>query len=105
MMNAEDLEEELHNLGNLNAEDLLSDTAYEAAAQIQALKERFGLTGRAAKEFDDRAEDLGNTLLDVKEKSEILKNGNEGLRNQFVEIKSAISGYESALNDFGKSIT
>ena len=97
--------EEFKKLENVNAGDLLSDTAIEVSARVQFLKEQFGITGKAAKEFDDLAEALGNTLLKLKEKIEIVKKGHEGLRNQFVEIKSAISGYQSALNDFGKSIT
>lgn len=97
--------EEFEKLENVNAGDLLSDTAIEVSARVQFLKEQFGITGKAAKEFDDLAEALGNTLLKLKEKIEIVKKGHEGLRNQFVEIKSAISGYQSALNDFGKSIT
>ena len=97
--------EEFEKLENVNAGDLLSDTAIEVSARVQFLKEQFGITGKAGKEFDDLAEALGNTLLKLKEKIEIVKKGHEGLRNQFVEIKSAISGYQSALNDFGKSIT
>lgn len=97
--------EEFEKLENVNAGDLLSDTAIEVSARVQFLKEQFGITGKAGKEFGDLAEALGNTLLKLKEKIEIVKKGHEGLRNQFVEIKSAISGYQSALNDFGKSIT
>lgn len=97
--------EEFEKLENVNAGDLLSDTAIEVSARVQFLKEQFGITGKAGKEFDDLTEALGNTLLKLKEKIEIVKKGHEGLRNQFVEIKSAISGYQSALNDFGKSIT
>lgn len=97
--------EEFEKLENVNAGDLLSDTAIEVSARVQFLKEQFGITGKAAKEFDDLADALGNTLLKLKEKIEIVKKGHEGLRKQFVEIKSAISGYQSALNDFGKSIT
>lgn len=104
-LSAERFRKEFEKLENVNAKDLLSDTVIEVSAQIQALKQQFGITGKAAKEFDDLAENLGNTLLKLKEKTEIVKNGNEGLRKQFIEIKSAINGYQSALNDFGKSIT
>lgn len=97
--------EEFEKLENVNAGDLLSDTTIEVSARVQFLKEQFGITGKAGKEFDDLADALGNTLLKLKEKIEIVKKGHEGLHNQFVEIKSAISGYQSALNDFGKSIT
>ena len=96
---------EFEKLENVNAGDLLSDTAIEVSARVQFLEEQFGITGKAAKEFDHLTEALGNTLLKLKEKIEIVKKGNEGLHKQFVEIKSAISGYQSALNDFGKSIT
>lgn len=104
-LSAERFRKEFEKLENVNAKDLLSDTVIEVSAQIQALKQQFGITGKAAKKFDDLAENLGNTLLKLKEKTEIVKNGNEGLRKQFIEIKSAINGYQSALNDFGKSIT
>ena len=104
-LSAEKFRKEFEKLENVNAKDLLSDTAIEVSAQIQALKQQFGITGKAAKKFDNLAENLGNTLLKLKEKTEIVKNGNKGLRKQFIEIKSAISGYQSALNDFGKSIT
>ena len=104
-LSAKRFREEFEKLENVNAKDLLSDTVIEVSARIQALKQQFGVTGKAAKKFDDLAENLGNTLLKLKEKTEIVKNGNEGLRNQFIKIKSAINGYQSALNDFGKSIT
>lgn len=104
-LSAERFRKEFEKLENVNAKDLLSDTVIEVSAQIQALKQQFGITGKAAKKFNDLAENLGNTLLKLKEKTEIVKNGNEGLRKQFIEIKSAINGYQSALNDFGKSIT
>lgn len=104
-LSAERFRKEFEKLENVNAKDLLSDTVIEVSAQIQALKQQFGITGKAAKKFDDLAENLGNTLLKLKEKTEIVKNGDEGLRKQFIEIKSAINGYQSALNDFGKSIT
>lgn len=104
-LSAERFRKEFEKLENVNAKDLLSDTVIEVSAQIQALKQQFGITGKAAKKFDDLAENLGNTLLKLKEKTEIVKNGSEGLHKQFIEIKSAINGYQSALNDFGKSIT
>lgn len=104
-LSAKRFRKEFEKLENVNAKDLLSDTVIEVSAQIQALKQQFGITGKAAKKFDDLAENLGNTLLKLKEKTEIVKNGNKGLRKQFIEIKSAINGYQSALNNFGKSIT
>lgn len=104
-LSAERFRKEFEKLENVNAKDLLSDTVIEVSAQIQALKQQFGITGKAAKKFNDLAENLGNTLLKLKEKTEIVKNGSEGLHKQFIEIKSAINGYQSALNDFGKSIT
>ena len=81
----------------VNVQDMLDDTALTAAQKLDILKQKFNLT-------DAQCEEYANDLLKLAEATRTADNANDAYSESYNNLKTSISGFQGAMNNFGTSV-
>lgn len=81
----------------VNVQDMLDDTALTAAQKLDILKQKFNLT-------DAQCEEYANDLLRLAEATRTADNANDAYTESYNNLKTSISGFQGAMNNFGTSV-